>query len=168
MVNFRKLIIRTCTQLSSDEEGEVKQPPLMMAALRVGGAPKIDPEQAIIDAVELAKSKDAVIVVIGTFCLLALNHLFFNYRCILKSSSHALIGLNMDWEAEASDREGLGLPGLTDELVEKILAVRPDAIIVNQSGSSVVFPWVEKATTLCQSWFGGNETGMLLYVKSRV
>lgn len=67
----------------------------------------------------------------------------------------------MDWEAEASDREGLGLPGRTDELVEKILAVRPDAIIVNQSGSSVAFPWVEKATTLCQSWFGGNETGVL-------
>ncbi|EIM81964.1 glycoside hydrolase family 3 protein [Stereum hirsutum FP-91666 SS1] len=118
--------------LSSEEEGEVKQPPLMMAALRVGAAPKIAPEQAIVDAVELAKSKDAVIVVIGT---------------------------NMDWEAEASDREGLGLPGRTDELVEKILAVRPDAIIVNQSGSSVAFPWVEKATTLCQSWFGGNETG---------
>lgn len=65
LVTFHELAIGIRLQVSSDEEGEVKQPPLMMAALRVGGAPKIDPEQAIIDAVELAKSKDAVILVIG-------------------------------------------------------------------------------------------------------
>ena len=67
--------------ISSDEVGATKQPPLMMAALRVGGAMKLDDDQAIEDAVRLAEESDTVVLVIG---------------------------LNMDWEAEASDRADLG------------------------------------------------------------
>ncbi|GAA5898000.1 hypothetical protein JCM6882_003304 [Rhodosporidiobolus microsporus] len=115
-----------------DEEEASKQPGLMMAALRVGGAPRINDDKAIEEAVELAKEADAAIVVIGT---------------------------TMDWEAEAADRESLTLPGRTDELVSRVLAVNPNAIIVNQSGSAVAFPWVDKASTLLQAWFGGNEAG---------
>lgn len=84
------------------------QPNLMMAALRVGCAPKLDEDRAVQDAVELAKSCDAVVVVTGN---------------------------NMDIEAEASDRTDLFLPGKTNEFVEAILAAKPDAVIVNQSVS---------------------------------
>ncbi|GAA5874294.1 hypothetical protein JCM8547_007555 [Rhodosporidiobolus lusitaniae] len=115
-----------------DEEEASKQPGLMMAALRVGGAPRINDDKAIEEAVELAKEADAAIIVIGT---------------------------TMDWEAEAADRESLTLPGRTDELVSRILAVNPNAIIVNQSGSAVAMPWVQNASTLLQAWFGGNEAG---------
>lgn len=81
----------------------------MMAAMRLGGGPHIpDTEKAIADAIELAKDSDAVICVIGS---------------------------NMDWEAEGADREGIELPGKTDELVSRLLAVRPDAVICNQSVS---------------------------------
>ncbi|GAA5891753.1 hypothetical protein JCM6882_006195 [Rhodosporidiobolus microsporus] len=117
---------------SEEEEGGGGQPSLIMAALRLGGAPRIDEEKGIEEAVELAKAADATVVVIGT---------------------------NMDWEAEAADRESLALPGRTDELVSRILAVAPNAIIVNQSGSAVAFPWVDQASTLLQAWFGGNECG---------
>lgn len=89
-------------QVSSEEEGQVKQPPLMMAALRVGGAPRIDPDQAIVEAVELAKSKDAVIVVIGAYS-------FFLFRISRILSSSLYTGLNMDWEAEGM--RFLWLPG---------------------------------------------------------
>ncbi|KAM0751563.1 glycoside hydrolase family 3 protein [Meredithblackwellia eburnea MCA 4105] len=118
--------------VSSDEAGSVSQPPLMMAALRLGGAPKLDPRAAIEDAVKLAKESDEVVLVIG---------------------------LNMDWEAEASDREGLELPGLTDELVQRVLEVNPRTVVVNQSGSSVAMPWAAEAPTILQSWFAGNECG---------
>lgn len=84
------------------------QPNLMMAALRVGCAPVLDESRSISDAVRLARDCDAVVVVTGN---------------------------NMDIEAEASDRPSLLLPGKTNELVEAILAVKPDAVIVNQSVS---------------------------------
>lgn len=64
-----------------------------------------------------------------------------------------------DWEAEAADRESLALPGHTDLLVSRILEVNPSAVIVNQSGSAVTFPWVKQASTVVQAWFGGNEIG---------
>jgi beta-glucosidase len=110
-----------------------RQPALIMAALRLGGGPHIsDTQKAIADAVALARSCDAVICVIGS---------------------------NMDWEAEGADREGIDLPGKTDELVTRLLAVCPEAVICNQSGSAFGFPWADNATTLLQTWFGGNETG---------
>ncbi|KAK0454089.1 glycoside hydrolase family 3 protein [Desarmillaria tabescens] len=119
----------------SSDQGEAKQPPLMMAALRVSGAPKLDPTTALDDAVTIACDADAVICVIGT---------------------------NMDWEAEASDRKGLELPGLTDELVRRLLDANQNTIVVNQSGSAVAFPWVDKASTVVQAWFAGNECGNAL------
>ena len=58
------------------------------------------------DAVTLARDADAVVCVIGT---------------------------NMDWEAESSDRKGLDLPGLTDELVRRLLDANQSTVVVNQS-----------------------------------
>ncbi|GAA6026005.1 hypothetical protein JCM10207_000759, partial [Rhodosporidiobolus poonsookiae] len=114
------------------EEAGAGQPSLMMAALRLGMAPHISEDAGIEEAVELAKSSDAAIVVIGT---------------------------TMDWEAEAADRGSLVLPGRTDELVSRVLAVNPNAIIVNQSGSAVAMPWIDDAKVALQAWFGGNEAG---------
>ncbi len=114
-----------------------KQPSLMMAAFRLGGAPFIDEDNSIAEAVELARTNQGPVV------------------CV--------IGTSMDWEAEASDREKLDLPGRTDELVSRVLEANPNTIIVNQSGSVVAFPWVDKASTLVQSWFGGDETGNAIF-----
>ncbi|BGP03092.1 Beta-glucosidase [Rhodotorula toruloides ATCC 204091] len=118
-----------------EEEGGQKQPSLMMAALRLGGAPRIQEDESIEHAVKLAGGSDAVVVVIGT---------------------------NMDWEAEAADRASLALPGRTDELVSRVLAANPNAIIVNQSGSAVAFPWIDAAATVVQAWFGGNCAGQAI------
>lgn len=82
----------------------------MMAALRVGCAPKLDATSAMVEALKLAKDQDAVVCVVGT---------------------------NLDYELEGSDRPTLALPGDTDELVARLLEVRPDAVIVNQSVSDI-------------------------------
>lgn len=131
------------------------QPTLMMAAFRVSCCPYIgDAYRAIADALVAAAECDVVICCTGS---------------------------NMDWEAEGADRTRFHLPGHTDELVESLLAVKPNTIIVNQSvscgvhclvfansrglillsyqGSAYAMPWINKATTVLQSWFGGNETG---------
>jgi beta-glucosidase len=138
------------------------QPSLMTAALRLGGTMKIqDEERALQDAVDLVGSCDAAICFTGS---------------------------DLGWEGEGADRTQFLLPGRTNELVERLLAVKPETIICNQTvrirfarfivnthaeflvpfrrramqcqqGSAFAMPWISEATTLLQSWFGGNETG---------
>lgn len=98
------------TQENQDGEEEERQPTLVMAALRVGCAPQIVPQQAITEAINIAIKCDAVIAMIGT---------------------------NMDIEGEGGDRPNLELPGLTNEFIQKLLSARPDTIIVNQSVSTI-------------------------------
>jgi beta-glucosidase len=44
-----------------------------------------------------------------------------------------LVGIN-SWETEGHDRQDMGLPGLTNRLVQEVLKADPNAIVVNQSG----------------------------------
>lgn len=74
--------------------------------MHLGGAEVIDPDETIVQAVELAKDADVVI---------------------------AVVGLNADWETEGYDRTTLALPGRTDELVSKVAAANPQTIVVTQS-----------------------------------
>lgn len=112
------------------------QPTLMMAALRLGGCYKIDDaERAIVEAADLAASCDVVLCFTGS---------------------------NMDWEAEGADRTQFILPGKTDQLVNALLDVKPETIICNLSGSAFAMPWADRAHTILQGWFGGNEIGMFL------
>ncbi|KAI3616685.1 beta-glucosidase [Moniliophthora roreri] len=99
---------------------------------RLGAMKVMEPEQAIKDAVKLAKESDVAILVVG---------------------------LNHEWESENYDREDLSLPGLTNRLVTEVLAANPQTVVVNQSGSAVELPWADEASTVLQAFFGGNELG---------
>ncbi|OCF58241.1 beta-glucosidase [Kwoniella mangroviensis CBS 10435] len=100
--------------------------------IRIGGKKRRDPQAEIEKAVKLATESDVAIVCVGT---------------------------NSEWESEAYDREDMKLPPGTDDLVRAILAAKPEAIIVNQSGMPVEFPWIDSASTVIQAFFGGNECG---------
>lgn len=100
--------------------------------LRMGGCKRIDPEQAIQNAVDLAANADQVVV---------------------------CVGLSGEWESEGFDRPHMDLPPLSDELVQKVLAVQPNAVIVVQSGTPVTMPWAHDTKALLHAWYGGNETG---------
>lgn len=100
--------------------------------INLGLAKVINPEEEIQKAVEIAKKVDKVI----------LN-----------------IGLNQEWESEGFDRPDMKLIGYTDKLVKEVLEANPNTVVINQSGTPVEFPWVEKTNTLIQAWYGGNETG---------
>lgn len=103
--------------------------------VRLGGAEVQNPDALMASAVALAQEADAVI---------------------------AVVGLNGDWETEGHDRTTLGLPGRTDELVEKVLAANPRTVVVTQSGSSIAMPWADNAPALVHSWYLGNATGEAL------
>ncbi|RPA84644.1 glycoside hydrolase [Ascobolus immersus RN42] len=88
------------------------------------------------EAVETAKSVDLVVLVVGK---------------------------NIEWESEAYDMKSMDLPGDQNKLIEAVIAANPNAIVVNQSGSPVTMPWVEKVDTLLQAWYQGQELGNSLF-----
>jgi beta-glucosidase len=53
----------------------------------------------------------------------------------------------------------MDLPPHTNDLIDRILDVRPDAVIVTQSGTPVRMPWASKAASMLHMWYGGNEVG---------
>ncbi|KAH7386188.1 glycoside hydrolase superfamily [Cadophora sp. MPI-SDFR-AT-0126] len=104
-------------------------------ACRLGACLKLDPEEGIRRAVEVAKSCKNVIVVAG---------------------------LNGDYEKEGRDRKTMDMPEGYDALISAVLAVQPSAIIVTQAGTPVSMPWRSEAHSMIHSWYGGNESGNAL------
>lgn len=100
--------------------------------LQAGIVKVIDERQEIIKAAGLAKKHDKVVL---------------------------CIGLNGEWESEGYDRDDMSLPRKTNDLVCAVLEANPNTVIVNQSGTPVEMPWVNKAKALVQAWYGGNELG---------
>ncbi|CCH42049.1 beta-glucosidase [Wickerhamomyces ciferrii] len=101
-------------------------------AIQFGVAKVIDAQEEIKKAASIAKAADKAVI---------------------------FIGLNGEWESEGYDRPDLALPGHTNDLVEAIIAANPNTIVVNQSGTPVEFPWLQKVKGLIHAWFGGNELG---------
>lgn len=92
-------------------------------------------EELLIQALELAKTSDAVIFVGG---------------------------LNHDYDVEGLDRKDMKLPYGQDEVIAALLEIRPDTVVVLFSGSPVEMPWADKAQTLLWSYYGGMEGGTAL------
>ncbi|KAH7877108.1 glycoside hydrolase family 3 protein [Lentinula edodes] len=121
-------------EIRASNRDYVKQVPIIpnWGGLRIGAVKVVEPEDALNEAVDLARVSDVAILVVG---------------------------LNHEWESEGYDRPDLELPGLTNRLVSEVLEVNPNTIVVNQSGSSVTFPWIDEAHTVLQAFYGGNELG---------
>ncbi|EXK78069.1 hypothetical protein FOQG_17250 [Fusarium oxysporum f. sp. raphani 54005] len=100
--------------------------------MRLGGQEVKDEDQAIDDAVGLAKSVDIPIL---------------------------LVGLGSDYEYEAADRDHLYLPGRVNEMITRVLEVNQNTVVITQSGMPIQMPWLPKASTLVHAWLGGQETG---------
>lgn len=114
--------------IAVEVRSSVTRPGLVLGA-KLGLRPSL-PVDAIERATDLAARADEVIVVVGT---------------------------DGEWETEGHDRDDLALPGRQDELVERVLAVAPDATVVVNAGSAVTMPWAPRCQSLLQTWFGGLE-----------
>ncbi|HEY2050311.1 MAG TPA: glycoside hydrolase family 3 C-terminal domain-containing protein [Caulobacteraceae bacterium] len=90
-----------------------------------------DPAESIEHAISLARSADAVVLVLGSASIT---------------------------EAEGYDRVNLTLPGAQDELARHVLGANPNTIVVINTGSPVAMPWIEDAPAVLQMWLPG-ETG---------
>jgi beta-glucosidase len=106
----------------------------LMAGLRIGMLPPIG-DDALREAVELARSCDAALVAVGR---------------------------DADWETEGVDRRDLSLPGRQAELVAAVAAANPRTIVALNTGSPCEMPWLERVPAALQIWFGGQEAGRAL------
>ena len=94
-----------------------------------------DPEDPMECAVAAAREADAAIIVVGT---------------------------NSEWETEGSDRASMELPGRQSELIEKVCAANPNAVVVTNAGSPIAMEWLDRVPALLHAWFPGQEFGNAL------
>lgn len=99
---------------------------------RFSGCKRLDPQESMKQAAELARMTDQVVL---------------------------FAGLSGEWETEGQDRETMNLPPLSDELILKVLEANTNTVVVIQSGTPVAMPWASKAKAILHAWYGGNETG---------
>ena len=68
-------------------------------------------------------------------------------------------GLNAEWDNEGLDRPGITLPHRQDELIARVAAVNPRTVVVLQSGSPLLLPWIDAVPAVLQAWYPGQENG---------
>ncbi|MGY1602276.1 beta-glucosidase [Geodermatophilus sp. SYSU D00815] len=101
----------------------------------VVGLPLRPADEELAHAVELARTSDVAVVVVGT---------------------------SEDVESEGFDRTSLALPGRQDELVRAVAAVNPRTVVVVNAGAPVELPWRDEVAAVLVSWFPGMEFGSAL------
>jgi beta-glucosidase len=89
------------------------------------------------EAVELAAKSDIVIFVGG-------------------------LNKNTQQDSEGDDRRSYALPFGQNELIAELQKVNKNVVLVMLSGNAYEMPWLPKATTLVQGWYGGSEAGHAL------
>ena len=84
-------------------------------------------------AVDAAKNADVVVMVLG-------EHGFMS--------------------GEARSRTDIGLPGLQQELLEKVYAINPNVVLVLNNGRPLALPWAaEHIPAIVEAWQLGSQTG---------
>ena len=110
--------------------------PAGLLALRVGlEPPDVESDALVHEAVELARTADVSVVVVGT---------------------------GPDVESEGFDRASLALPGHQDALVSAVAATGTPTVVVVNSGAPVLLPWRDQVAAVVITSFGGQELGHAL------
>ncbi|MGB6451840.1 MAG: glycoside hydrolase family 3 C-terminal domain-containing protein, partial [Steroidobacteraceae bacterium] len=67
------------------------------------------------------------------------------------------VGSSPSTETEGRDRQSLELEGRQNELVEAVLAANPRTVVVLNTGSPRLLPWVDEAPAILEGWLAGEE-----------
>ncbi|MFC4033909.1 glycoside hydrolase family 3 C-terminal domain-containing protein [Streptomyces polygonati] len=62
-------------------------------------------------------------------------------------------------EGEESDLATLNLSSADETMINDVAAVNPHTVVVINSGSPVVMPWLNNVAGVFENWYGGGETG---------
>ena len=75
-----------------------------------------------------------------------------------QAATDAIVYVNAP-EGEESDLTTLDLSSADETMIEDVAAVNPNTIVVINSGSPVVMPWLNDVAGVFENWYGGGETG---------
>ena len=80
---------------------------------------------------------------------------------LAKSSDVAIVFVNQ-WESEGMDLPNLSLPDNQDALVEAVAAANPKTIVVLETGSAALMPWIDKVSGVVEAWYPGIRGGQAI------
>ena len=75
-----------------------------------------------------------------------------------KAATDAIIYVNAA-EGEETDLTTLDLSSTDETMIQQVAAANPNTIVVINSGSPVVMPWLNNVAGVFENWYGGQETG---------
>src|SRR5271170_350468 len=61
------------------------------------------------------------------------------------------------WESEGMDLPNLSLTGNQDAVVAAVAAANPHTIVVLETGSPVLMPWVDAPAAILEAWYAGSD-----------
>jgi len=74
-------------------------------------------------------------------------------------AARAAVVLGYDEGSEGRDRASLGLPGTQDDLIAAVAGANRRTVVLLQTGSAVLMPWLESTASVLQVWYPGQEGG---------
>jgi beta-glucosidase len=75
-----------------------------------------------------------------------------------KAATDAIVYVSAP-EGEESDLTTLDLSSADETMIEDVASANPNTIVVINSGSPVVMPWLNSVAGVFENWYGGGETG---------
>lgn len=76
---------------------------------------------------------------------------------VLARSSDVAIVFAYQWMSEGSDLHSLSLPDKQDALIEKVAEANPHTIVVLETGTAVLMPWLPKVSGVIEAWYAGSK-----------
>jgi beta-glucosidase len=76
-------------------------------------------------------------------------------------SDLAIVVVN-DTESEHLDRTTLALPAREDALISAVAAANPRTVVVLETGSAVLMPWLDQVGAVLETWYPGEVAGTSL------
>ena len=74
----------------------------------------------------------------------------------LARKSDVAIVFAYQWESEGMDLPSLSLADNQDTLIEQVAAANPRTIVVLETGSAALMPWIGKVRGVLEAWYAGN------------
>lgn len=75
---------------------------------------------------------------------------------LAKKSDVALVFVDQ-WMSEGMDLPNLSLPHNQDTLIEQVAAANPHTVVVLETGTAVLMPWLDRVSGVIEAWFGGSK-----------
>jgi beta-glucosidase len=74
----------------------------------------------------------------------------------LAKNSDLAIVFAYQWESEDMDLPSLALSGNQNALIEQVARANPHTIVVLESGTAVIMPWIDKVAGVVEAWYAGS------------